>query len=322
MNSCLLELQQLIAAGQAESAIGQLLEWLHDCRGRHPEAAEELDTLHTQVVVLSGNLITAKRDYEASILKRDGYNQVIALTSRGLLRLINKSDEYLGFSAYLEELEEEAAWEKAINANSIEGYEDYFRRYPKGKYALETERLIAGLREEVKRRALAEKKRRDFFTKVSPLEMPGGAPLGKTRQEEPGSQEEFQAWWGQLSPAWQKAFLNEIGHFGDIGEKQIQRILGLRVLDVSGNPGITDLEPLRHMASLKTLKISNTAISDLSPLATVSALRTVDLQNTPVQSLKPLTQLNSLRTVLFSKGPVRDAPAFRIACPSCELIAK
>ncbi|WP_020569838.1 leucine-rich repeat domain-containing protein [Neolewinella persica] len=319
MNSCLQELLQLIAAGQAEDATSKLIIWLADCRKRHPEGIHEVENLQGQVVVLSGNLATAQRDFLANLITRDNHNLAVARVSQGLLRVINNLDDYTVFSAYLEEVEEEVAWEKALEANSMEVYEDYFRRYPKGKYVLETERLMNNLREDLKRRALEEKKRRDFFTKISPLEYPGAAAARNSADRpEPGG--DLQSWWDGLPPAWRKALINEIGHFGKVGEKQLQRILGLKTIDLSNNPQIQDIEPLRHMASIQTLLLNGTPIADLGPLTTVRGLRKLDIRNTRVQTLQPLVALPDLSSVVCSRGKIVDLPAFRRAKPSCHLI--
>jgi Leucine-rich repeat (LRR) protein len=319
MNSCLQELLQLIAAGQAEDATSKLITWLTDCRRRHPEGEHEIENLQGQVVVLSGNLATAQRDYLANLINRDNHNLAVARVSQGLLRVINNIDDYTVFSAYLEEVEEEVAWEKALEANSMEVYEDYFRRYPKGKYVLETERLMNNLREDLKRRALEEKKRRDFFTKISPLEYPGAAAARNAADRpEPGG--DLQSWWDGLPPAWRKALINEIGHFGKVGEKQLQRILGLKTIDLSNNQQIQNIEPLRHMASIQTLLLSGTPVADLDPLTTVRSLRKLDIRNTRVQSLQPLAELPDLRSVVCSRGRIVDLQAFRRTKPSCDLI--
>lgn len=318
MNSCLQELLQLIAAGEAEKATGKLMTWLADCRRRHPEGEAELETLQGQVVVLSGNLSTAKRDYLASLISRDDHNLAVARVSQGLLRIINNVDGFVTFAAYLDAVEEEVAWEKALDANSMEVYEDYFRRYPKGKYVLETERLMNNLREDLKRRALEEKKRRDFFTKISPLEYPGAAAARQAAgQQEAGG--DLQSWWDGLPPAWRKALLNEIGHFGKVGEKQLQRILGLKTIDLSNNQQIQDIEPLRYMASIHTLLLNGTPVEDLGPLATVRALRKLDVRQTRVRSLRPLVELPDLQSVVCSNDTIVDLPAFRLAKPKCSL---
>jgi hypothetical protein len=188
MNSCLQELLQHITAGQAEDATSKLLTWLTDYQKRHPEGEHEIENLQGQVVVLSGNLATAQRDFLASLITRDNHNLVVAKVSQGLLRVINNLDDYTVFSAYLEEVEEEVAWEKALDAKQ------------------------AG-----------------------------------ERQQARG---DLQSWWDGLPPAWRKALINEIGHFGKVGKKQLQRVLGLKTIDLSNNQQIQDIEPLRHMASL------------------------------------------------------------------------
>ncbi|MEM9931026.1 MAG: hypothetical protein AAF840_14485, partial [Bacteroidota bacterium] len=235
MNSCLQELLEYIAAGQAEEATSKLLVWLADCRRRHPEGEVEIETLQAQVVVLSGNLATANRDFLANLITQDNRNLAVARVSQGLLNLINKLDEYTVFYAYLDEVEEEVAWEKALAANRMEVYEDYFRRFPKGKYVLETERLMNKLREDMKRVALEEKQRRDFFTKISPLEYPDVAAARKAAASNTSGSGYMQSWWDGLPPAWRKALINEIGHFGKVGEKHLQRMLGLKTINLSNN---------------------------------------------------------------------------------------
>ena len=55
---------------------------------------------------------------------------------------VNAEEEYPLLEAYFNERTEEKAWAIASAANDIEAYQEYFQKYPNGKYKEETQRLI------------------------------------------------------------------------------------------------------------------------------------------------------------------------------------
>lgn len=59
--------------------------------------------------------------------------------------------------------------------------------------------------------------------------------------------------------------------------------------------GITDIRPLRKLASLESLILDYNAIKDLSVVGTIKNLKSLSLVKTPVTDLTPLTNLPKLR---------------------------
>ena len=86
----------------------------------------------------------------------------------------------------------------------------------------------------------------------------------------------------------------------------------------SDSTGVTDLEPLRDLSSLKVLDVSRTLVEDLKPLGCLTSLNTVDISHTKVADLGPLRGLTSLEslgvgdTAVADLGPLRGLTNLKI----------
>lgn len=142
--------------------------------------------------------------------------------------------------------------------------------------------------------------------------------------------DDMRNWWNALSANWKQIFgknlqldtniyLDQVSSFNDTlamvngilvpidaGRfySMILQIILKKQIDLSGNNGITDLEPLAKLSSLKTVTISNTSIIDLMPLRNLNQLEELDISGTKVVSLEPLRYSNHLRCLKMKKTPV------------------
>lgn len=89
-------------------------------------------------------------------------------------------------------------------------------------------------------------------------------------------------------------------------DRQLKRITSLDTLDISGNSGITNLEPLSRLSDLQRLNCSHTLVSDLMPLRNMSKLRHLDCSHTAVASLSSLIYSTSLQSVNIGYTLVSD----------------
>ena len=79
----------------------------------------------------------------------------------------------------------------------------------------------------------------------------------------------------------------------------------LEILNLS-NTSVSDIEPIRHLVSLRELYLQNTLISNLRPLSGLDKLEKLDISHTTVADLAPLCELHNLRQVFASYTAIPD----------------
>jgi len=77
-------------------------------------------------------------------------------------------------------------------------------------------------------------------------------------------------------------------------------------LDISGNPMISNLEPLNKLTELTVVNLSGTPVSDLMPLRNLNNLESLDISNTSVNTLEPLRYCTKLHNLRLKGTPVAD----------------
>jgi len=92
-------------------------------------------------------------------------------------------------------------------------------------------------------------------------------------------------WWEQLSFEWRYIFNQSLGNPDSITLEFLKRADALDSLDLSNNPYLTDIEPIRRLRNLYYLDLSNTKIEDLSPLRSHTKLRYLSVRNTGVSDI-------------------------------------
>ncbi len=142
--------------------------------------------------------------------------------------------------------------------------------------------------------------------------------------------DDMRNWWNALPVTWKLIFgknlqldanitLDQVSSFNDTlamvngslvpidaGRfySLVLQVLLMKQIDISGNAGLTDLEPLAKLSSLKTVSIANTGITDLMPLRNLNQLEELDISGTKVVSLEPLRYSTHLRCLKMKKTPV------------------
>jgi Leucine-rich repeat (LRR) protein len=142
--------------------------------------------------------------------------------------------------------------------------------------------------------------------------------------------EDMRNWWNALPANWKLVFgkddqvdanisLAQVSSFNDTVAivngnpvpvdagrfySLILQIIMMKEMDISGNTGLTDLEPIAKLSSLKKVSIANTSITDLMPLRNLNQLEELDISGTQVASLEPLRYSNHLRVLKIKKTPV------------------
>jgi hypothetical protein len=142
--------------------------------------------------------------------------------------------------------------------------------------------------------------------------------------------DDMRNWWNGLPSSWKLIFgkdlqvganvpLAQVSSFNDtvamVNGSPVQtdagrfyalvlQIIMMKEIDISGNAGVTSLEPLSKISSLKTVSIANTGVTDLMPLRNLNQLEELDISGTPVATLEPLRYSNHLRSLKMKKTQV------------------
>ena len=168
MDAYTLELKKLLANNEAKEVMNSLLETLAEAARYSNELKEEITPLKGKIIVFSGNLTRTISDRDQDLIDYDEFSTGMARINKSLVDTLNSlEEEYPLLEAYFNERTEEKAWAIASAANDIEAYQEYFQKYPNGKYKEETQRLIQELeaieakrQADFRKKAEAEKKRR------------------------------------------------------------------------------------------------------------------------------------------------------------------
>lgn len=137
----------------------------------------------------------------------------------------------------------------------------------------------------------------------------GKADIDKFLDQHPGCLIIYQtsllkSWWQGLSPAWMSALRNHAQLDDPPTREQLHTIAGLEAIDLSGNRGISSLQPLTTLNRLTDLNISNGALQDVSPLSDLIRLQKINLSGNPVVDLMPISRLPQLKTLDISNTAV------------------
>ncbi|MGI8601656.1 MAG: leucine-rich repeat domain-containing protein [Verrucomicrobiales bacterium] len=93
----------------------------------------------------------------------------------------------------------------------------------------------------------------------------------------------------------------------------LEKCVALALLDVGKNQ-VSNLAPIKGLARLQSLTLTENQIEDIAPLAECKALQYLELSGNKVQDIKPLSGLPALTSLYLSKNQIKDAaPAFACA---------
>lgn len=118
--------------------------------------------------------------------------------------------------------------------------------------------------------------------------------------------EELTAWWQTMPEVWKSIFSAMLPLDSPPQREQLHEISFLKRIDISGNQGVTTLDPLRKLSSLNQLYAASTGITDLMALKDLFDLEVLDVSNTFVIDAGPLSRLEKLRDLNISGTKVAD----------------
>ena len=126
-------------------------------------------------------------------------------------------------------------------------------------------------------------------------------PINKTEQ--------LKQWWNGLDLAWKQLLAKQVGASSVISDTQLNQLVLIEHIDLSGNKRITSLKPIGKFSKLKEIRCANTNIDDLMPIRNLLKLEILDISHTKVNSLEPLRYANKLQEINISHTPMSHLAA-------------
>jgi len=121
--------------------------------------------------------------------------------------------------------------------------------------------------------------------------------------------EDMRGWWNALPEAWKAAFIKSAAIGKMPSNEELARIPNIDSLSLSGVVEIKDLEPLRNVPRLRSLKIDKTSVSDLSPLSDQRLITTLDISHTSVSKIDVVSNFSKLSVLRADRSRVADISA-------------
>lgn len=314
MNKIVIDLQTEIARGNLKKTLDDLFQLLAECKNEVEPSKEEVRTIRSNLLMLSGTFFDITNKFGQGVLAIQDYDLMKNRVRMSLIQLLDRIEEYEYFFNFLEDKEEEEEWEKATTINTISSYEAYFKKYPKGKYVEETEKIIYDLNAELRRKANEEKERRKVLKKFN--------YSNKVRRaKEPENQDAVTIfdWWNKLPAVWQKTLLNEIGSIGGVSENKIKRVMRLKIIDLSHNREVESLSPIQHLSSIRTLNLYKSRITRLDGIEHLTNLERLNIAGTQINDLRPLYHLKKIRSLVHTNLSEKQISTFSKYQPDCQV---
>lgn len=162
------KIEKLLASNYVKEVIDEFLKFLNEVPHSNTDAKNDSRQLRGQIIVLSGRFTELDSKMTTNTIDSGSANQEKSAIINSFIQILNQMpSNYPDLNNYLEEKNEDDEWKDAQKKNTIEEYQDYFNKYPNGKYKADTIKLITELEEvkakqelEMKRLASLEKERR------------------------------------------------------------------------------------------------------------------------------------------------------------------
>jgi len=121
--------------------------------------------------------------------------------------------------------------------------------------------------------------------------------------------EDMRGWWNALPDAWKTAFVKTAAIGQNPSNEELARIPNIDSLNLSGITAIKDLEPLRNVPRLRSLKIDKTSVSDLTPLREQRLLAVLDISDTKVGNIDVVSNFAKLGVLRADRSGVKNISA-------------
>ena len=195
-------IEKLLAANHIKEVIEEFLKFLSEVPQSDRDARNDANQLRGQIIILSGQFTDLNSKLNSGTIDPSLANREKSSITNSFVQILNQLPSgYPDLNNYVSEKNEDDEWKEAQRKNTIEEYQDYFSKYPNGKYKAATISLIAEL-EEVKQRQDAEIKRLAALEKERRVnDKANDAETQKTTNTESSTRQSYGSTTNVIAPA-------------------------------------------------------------------------------------------------------------------------
>ena len=132
-------IEKLLGANHIKEVIEEFLKFLSEVPQSDRDARNDANQLRGQVIILSGRFTDLNARINTNTIDRASANQERAVLINSFVQILNQlPSSHPDLYNYMAEKNEDDEWKDAQQKNTIEEYQDYFSKYPNGKYKAAT----------------------------------------------------------------------------------------------------------------------------------------------------------------------------------------
>ena len=162
-------IDKLLGSNHIKAALDEFQKFLANCPGGNDDLQGDVDKVSTALIILSSKFADLSEKQNSNTIAPDVADRERASIINSLVQIKNQMRfNHPDLFKHMVEKDEENAWQEALHNNTIDGYQDYFSKYPNGKYKEDSIKFIKQLREkresqdnEIRKIAEQEKVRRE-----------------------------------------------------------------------------------------------------------------------------------------------------------------
>ncbi len=117
---------------------------------------------------------------------------------------------------------------------------------------------------------------------------------------------DLNAWWSTLPEVWQELLSNTARTGDNPTKEELVVVTNLDSVNVSGNRGIKDLEPLRRLEKLRVVIANGSGITSIEPLEHHEHITLLDISGTGVTDLTPISSFRKLKVLRADQSKIQN----------------
>jgi Leucine-rich repeat (LRR) protein len=106
---------------------------------------------------------------------------------------------------------------------------------------------------------------------------------------------DLKSWWDALPAAWQTTLRTAAKVSATPSKEDLASVTNLDSINLTRNPAIADLEPLRKLLKLQVVRVGGTGVKNLTPLENHRDITVLEISDTPLADIFLVRQFSKLR---------------------------
>jgi hypothetical protein len=121
--------------------------------------------------------------------------------------------------------------------------------------------------------------------------------------------EDLRGWWNTLPAEWKTVLSSTAKIQINPTIEDLAKVTNIDSINVSDNPSVLDLVPLKKLPKLRTVVAAKTSIRDLTPLKDHRDIRVLDVSNTNVTDISVVSHMSKLTLIKADNSNIQNLEA-------------